>query len=156
MATKDRASATRRGAMPGALGPLLRLPYQAWVARRHEELVAVGYTDIRPAHGLLFQHLPPEGARVTELAAWAGVTKQQLSLLADELVGLGYLERARDPADGRARLVRLTARGEAAFARVREINARIEADWAARFGAARLQALRHELEDLLRALDLAR
>ena len=152
---KDRSGAARRGAMPGALGPLLRLPYQAWVARRHEELAAAGYTDIRPAHGLVFQHLPPEGARVTELAAWAGMTKQQLSLLADELVGLGYLERAPDPADGRARIVRLTAGGEAAFTLVREINARIEAEWAARFGDDRLRSLRRELEDLLRALDLA-
>ena len=145
-----------RGAeLPGALGPLLRLPYQAWVARRHAVLAEAGYLDVRPAHGLVFQHLPPEGARVTELAARAGVTKQHLSLLVEELEELGYLERVADPADKRVRIVRLTARGEALVDRVRQVNARIEAEWADRFGAPRLEVLRRELQDLIRALDLA-
>jgi DNA-binding MarR family transcriptional regulator len=141
--------------MPGSLGPLLGLLYQAWVARRHEELAAAGYPDIRPAHGLVFRDLPPEGARVTVLAARTGVTKQQMSLLADELVGLGYLERIPDPTDGRARIVRLTDRGEQAFVAVRAINVRLEQDWASRFNADRLRRVRADLEDLIRALDLA-
>ena len=155
MTTPVRSAAPRGGEMPRSLGPLMGLLYQAWVARRHEELAAAGYPEIRPAHGLVFQHLPAEGARLTELAARAQVTKQQLSLLVDELVGWGYLERVPDPADGRARLVRPTERGEQLFAAVRGINARLEREWASRFDAERLQRLRGDLQDLIHALDLA-
>ncbi len=155
MTTQAPASTGWRRQMPGSVGPLLGLLYQAWVARRHEELAAVGYPEIRPAHGLVFQHLPPAGARLVDLATRAQATKQQLSVLVEELVGWGYLERAPDPADGRARLVRPTERGERLFAAVRRINARLERDWASRFDADRLPRLRGDLQDLIRALDLA-
>ena len=67
MTARSRESAQgRRGELPGALGPLLRLPYQAWVNRRHEALAAAGYSEIRSVHGLVFQHLPPGGVNVTD------------------------------------------------------------------------------------------
>ena len=39
------------------IGALLRVPFQAINTRIAEGLVAVGYTDLRPAHFAVFQHI---------------------------------------------------------------------------------------------------
>jgi DNA-binding MarR family transcriptional regulator len=142
-------------AMPQYFPPLLRLPYQAFIGRLHEELAARGYPEIRPAHGIVFQYLPATGARVTELATRSQVTKQQLSLLVQDLVERGYLEHRPDPTDGRARVVLPTAAGEALLRVAEEVSTSIERDWAARFGEPRWQQLRSELEELIRSRGLA-
>lgn len=74
---------------------------------------ASGFTDIRPAHGYAFVRLSGTGATVTELAEHLEITKQAASQMADELVRKGYVERRPHPTDARARLLALTAKGEA-------------------------------------------
>ena len=93
------------------LGALLRIPFQAITARLHTEFAAAGFADLSPAQFVVFQHLPAEGARVSELAARAQITKQSMGYLIDYLAARGYVERLPDPADGRAAIVRLTERG---------------------------------------------
>lgn len=66
----------------------------------------------------------------------------------DDLERLGYVERVPNPADGRAKLVRLTERGAAAGAEGARIIASIESDWGRRLGPHRSQVLRHALEEL--------
>ena len=63
-----------------------------------------------------------------------------------ELGALGYLERVPDPGDGRAKIIRLTEHGREAQALGREIIDEIEEEWAERFGAERVAALRDALE----------
>ncbi len=156
MATKVGKDARgQRAPMPQYLPPLLRLLYQAFIDRLHEELATRGYPEIRPAHGIVFQYLPATGARVTDLAARSQVTKQQMSLLVDDLVQRGYLERAPDPADGRAKIVRPTPHGETLLRTAEEISTGIERDWAARVGEQRLRRLRGDLEELIRILGIA-
>ena len=46
--------------------------------------------------------------RLTELATLAGMTKQSVGEIVDDLVDLGYVERIPDPADSRAKLICLT------------------------------------------------
>ncbi len=74
-------------------------------------LAEAGIQDIRPAHFKVFEYLPPEGARLTDLAQHAQATKQAISYLVDDLVNRGYLERIPDSTDGRANLIRRSARG---------------------------------------------
>ena len=93
------------------LPPLLRIPYQAFIAQLHDELSAAGYPDIRPTHGIVFQHLHAEGSRVTELAERSQVSKQWMGTLVDDLAARGYLVRVPDPSDGRARSSALRSRG---------------------------------------------
>jgi DNA-binding MarR family transcriptional regulator len=74
------------------------------------------------------------------------MTKQSVGEVASELEQRGYLERVPDPNDGRAKIIRLTERGREAQALGREIIDEIEQQWAERFGAERVAALRDALE----------
>ncbi len=132
---------------------LLRMPYQAFIGRLFEALAVAGYADIHPAHAIVFQHLRAEGSRVTELAERAQLTKQYMGRLVADLEKLGYLERASDPADGRARPVRLSARGREVTRAAEGIIADIEADWARRIGETHLTDLRRHLIDLIVSLE---
>jgi DNA-binding MarR family transcriptional regulator len=62
-------------------------------------------------HLHLFRFGTIEGRRVTELAILARMTKQSMHELVTNLERCGYLRRKPDPANVRARLIRLTDRG---------------------------------------------
>lgn len=130
------------------LAQLLRHPYEALVARLHEELASAGFPDIRPAHGCVFQYTEPEGSRLTDLARRAGLTKPTLVAAVHDLERLGYVERLPDQRDGRAKVVRLTARGAAAAAAGARIIREIEQEWATRLGEQQARQLRRALEQL--------
>ena len=71
-----------------------------------------GYADVRPGHAVVFLHVDRRrGSRLTDLAERAGVSKQAMMLAVDELEVRGYVRRVVDPADARAKLVRLTTKG---------------------------------------------
>ena len=133
---------------PLTLAQLLKHPFDVLLTRLHEELAAAGFPDVRPAHGYVFQYAEPQGSRLTEIARRAGLTKPTVLAAVDDLERLGYAERVPDPGDRRAKLVRLTDRGEAAAVTAGGIIAGIEADWASRLGPRRSQALRSALEEL--------
>ena len=135
------------------LGALLRIPFQAITARLHTELAAAGFADLSPAQFVVFQHLPAEGARVSELAARAQITKQSMGYLVDYLAARGYVERLPDPADGRAAIVRLTERGWAVDQAARAISRGVEEEWARRLGRRRMDQLRDLLERLVTSLE---
>jgi DNA-binding MarR family transcriptional regulator len=57
--------------------------------------------------------------RITELAAREGVTQPAITLLVNRLEEQRWVERRRDPTDGRAVLVAITSAGEDLIAKVR-------------------------------------
>jgi DNA-binding MarR family transcriptional regulator len=135
------------------LGSLLRLPYQALQARVYAALARRGFDDLRVAHSVVFRHIDPAGSRVTALAERAGMTKQSMAYLVDALVTSGYLKSVPDPADGRAKLAVLSARGKRAMTALVELSAQFEADLAARLGETKLQQLRVLLEEVADSFD---
>lgn len=132
---------------------LLRMPYQAFIGRLFEGLAVAGYADIHPSHAIVFQHLRAEGSRVTELAERTQLTKQYVGRLVTELEERGYLERAPDPRDGRAKLVRLSARGWEATRAAEGIIAGIEVAWRQRVGEEEYVEMRRRLVDLIVRLE---
>jgi DNA-binding MarR family transcriptional regulator len=132
------------------LGALLRRAHQEVQAHLDDTFRAMGEAPPQGAVGQpLFDH--PEGLRATHLARLAGITKQSMAEMIDAMVESGYVERVPDPSDGRARLVRLTSHGRKLAVRAREAVREVEARWAARVGAARIEALRATLAALVSA-----
>ncbi len=104
--TQDQTSG--RGPYVGAM---MRHVWQ-WVREQiYAGVVAAGYDDLNPAHVGLIRYPTFEGLRPTALAEEVGITKQSVNDLLGHLEGRGYLVRVPDPADGRARVIRLTAKG---------------------------------------------
>ena len=130
------------------LGTLLRAAYEDLAEHVYGGIAARGFPGIRRAHGGILRHIPAQGARLSDLARSAGMTKQSMAYLAEDLTRLGHLESIPDPADGRARILRLTPSGQALLQALTALSAEAEAAMAARIGPARMAALRRALERL--------
>lgn len=134
--------------------PLLRLMgliHQQVSSELMRRLAAAGFTDTRMAHNAVFPHVPPEGIRLVDLAARAGMTKQAMSELVVDLEALGYLRRRPHPGDGRAKLIEFTKRGWSSVEVALASFAAIEAELADDIGAGRMRELRRTLLDLVAA-----
>ncbi|WP_410785176.1 MarR family winged helix-turn-helix transcriptional regulator [Kribbella sp. C-35] len=106
------------------------------------------FPGLRVSHYRLLDLIPPEGARITDLAEVATMTKQGLGQHVDYLQKLGYTESARLPTDRRVRLVRRTPRGDEAVAFSRAAIARVEQSWSTQLGPTRYTHLRQTLHEL--------
>lgn len=107
-----------------------------------------GFDDVTIAQSRLLMGIDTEGTRLSTLAERAQIAKQTATALVDKLERAGYVERVPDPSDGRARLVRMTPRAEAALPTARAEEDRIEAEWRAYLGAERMDQLRQALTAL--------
>jgi DNA-binding MarR family transcriptional regulator len=137
-------------------GLLMFVAYRAMEKRVLDAVVAAGYDDITLAQARVFQRIGPDGTRLGELAEQAQVTKQTAGFLVDQLERAGYVERTPDPADARARLVRVAKRGRAAGAVAAAVVAEVEDEWAAHLGARRMTQLREALGMLREITDAYR
>src|SRR5882757_1901194 len=140
--------------LPNAAGDPSQIPLPAlmelvvdamWTDFR-ASLLDAGITDIRPTHGCVFRFLHDDGMRLTDLASLAGLTKQSVGEIVDDLTALGYIERYPDPTDKRAKLLRLTAKGKTAQGIGFSLFTKLEEDWADVFGSDEIAALRSLLE----------
>jgi DNA-binding MarR family transcriptional regulator len=111
-------------------------------------VIGAGYPQ-KPKHSAVFAQLGPEGARLTDLAKRAGMTPQAMGELVDELEQLDYVRREPDPADRRAKLVRLTPLGMKVIAAGQKVIVGIEADITQRIGGDGHAELRRLLGALL-------
>lgn len=127
------------------IGALLRVPAQAVQRRIIGGLNAAGFDDLRIPHMAVLQYPGPDGVRPGILAERAGVSKQAMNQRLRSLEGLGYIVRSDAPAEGRARIVRFTNRGRAAYTKIYEILGDIEREWSAELGRQRFA----QLKDLL-------
>ncbi|MGH2586521.1 MAG: MarR family winged helix-turn-helix transcriptional regulator [Dehalococcoidia bacterium] len=103
---------------------------------------------------LVFQLInhPPAGNRLTELAERAQMTKPSMLELVDALERQGYVGRIPDLTDRRAKLIRLTDKGWAAYRSGFHAIVDLQAAWAAALGGdkfTRLLSRLRELNDVL-------
>jgi DNA-binding MarR family transcriptional regulator len=108
-------------------------------ARAHATAVVArlaqrGYVDFPFASASLLWLLDEGGTRSTTLAQRAGVTKQAMSQQVKQMEGQGYLEQVPDLSDTRAKVVRMTPRGEAVKAACAEVREELNQAIAMRVG----------------------
>ena len=90
--------------------------------------------QVAAAHIHITRHLALEGARLTDLATSAGMSKQAMGDLVDQCVAWGLVERSSDPVDRRARRITFTPDGLAWLHAFQEAVAQAEAEFRAEVG----------------------
>lgn len=135
------------------LGLLLFIPYRAMETAVLDTLAEHGY-PITLAQARVFQRIGPDGSRLGDLARAAQLSKQAVTHIVDQLVAAGYVERAPDPTDARARLARITDRGRAMVELSTSVVEATEAEWQAHLGEPATRQLRATLTRLREITDL--
>ena len=125
--SRKKSSSIETGEM--FIGALLRVPGQVIQRRIIQELNAAGFRELVVPHMAVLQFPGPDGVRPGMLAERAGMSKQAMNQLLRSLENFGYIVRSDAPNEGRARVVRLTKRGHAAYAKIHEVLRVIESEW---------------------------
>ncbi|UVS81984.1 MarR family winged helix-turn-helix transcriptional regulator [Actinokineospora sp. UTMC 2448] len=115
-----------------------------------DTLAEQGHPDVRPRHGAVLAYLDPQGTRATDLAQRSGQHKQIVGTIVDELEKLGYVRRAPDPADRRAKLVVPTEHGIDEITKARAILAAIENRHREEMGGEAYAAFKEAFHQLVR------
>ena len=130
------------------IGRLLQQAYRAYNDQAIAKLRQRGHTGLTLAHTLLLSNLDLEGTRITALAERAGITKQSMGQLAEDLEKRGYIERQVDASDRRATVVRFTRTGWQFLQDAYELKQEIEAEYQTVLGAEGFAQLRGALQQL--------
>ncbi|MGN6791931.1 MAG: MarR family winged helix-turn-helix transcriptional regulator [Streptosporangiaceae bacterium] len=131
---------------PVDLGILLGVAFQEFVRELHAAHAAAGFADLGRSDGFVFRSLASRPMTVSELAGHLEITKQGAAQIIDDMERRGYVEREPDPEDRRARLVRLSGRGERALANARRFHHDYERRLATACGPDAVSTLRAMLE----------
>ena len=132
------------------IGVLLQLLSRDFERRARTTLQERGHTELLPSHQVVFGSLGRSGTRLTVLARHAGMTKQAMGQIVDDLEQLGYVERIPDPADGRAKIVRFTTAGLDFVCDAAEVLDGIWHEYAELLGPQELERVQESLHKLLR------
>jgi methyltransferase (TIGR00027 family) len=92
--------------------------------------------------------LTPGGVRTADIATLAGISSESVAMAMGVLTKVPLVTQGPDPAGGRFKFTRLTARGVAVRDDYPALAADIEAHWRTRFGPDRVTTLRAALEPL--------
>ncbi len=136
-----------------SVGVLLFVAQRAVEQRVLAALHAAGFDDTTVAQGRVSARIGEHGTRLTDLAEMAQVTKQTAAFLVDRLERSGYVERAPDPTDARARLVRISARGREAQAVAAREERAVYGEWEQHLGTRDMQRLTEILGRLREVTD---
>jgi DNA-binding MarR family transcriptional regulator len=133
------------------LGVLLFIPYRYSEDRIFRALQDAGFDDWTLAQCRVFQRIAPAGSRLTDLADQAQMSKQSAGVMVDQLARLGYVRRAPDPTDGRARLIVIEQRGLRAVEVATATLGKILSEWQTYLGTRNFTLL-HQILDQLREI----
>lgn len=126
----------------------MRVVWQ-WVWKQiFSGVVADGYDDVNPAHVGMFRYPTLDRKRPSDLADQLQITKQSVNDLLGHLEQHGYLTRELDPSDRRARVVRLTRKGQRLEKIVNGLAKAAEIQIAEVVGPRCFSQLRNALEEL--------
>jgi DNA-binding MarR family transcriptional regulator len=106
------------------------------------------FPELRRSQRRILSMIPPAGARITDLARLADMTKQSLGEVIDGLEQTGFVASRRSATDGRVRIVSRTESGDDAVATTQQAIEFVERRWRAEIGAARYDAMKDALREL--------
>ncbi|MDX6487814.1 MAG: hypothetical protein QOK13_429 [Gaiellaceae bacterium] len=110
---------------------------------------SAGHPEVTGGMIGLFRFAGVDRRRPSEIAMTARLSKQATNDMLRELERLGYVKRHPDPTDGRARIIRLTQRGEALDAAIWSAGREVEQSWRARFNAKQWTTFKDVLDGLI-------
>src|SRR3954451_8087655 len=99
-------------------------------------------SDMRPSFGFVIRALAERDRTLTELAELLAVTKQAAIKVVDEMETRGFVERRPDPADRRAKVLRLTDKGTRVRRAALTASRRMEAELRRELGDDAVDAMR--------------
>ena len=130
------------------LGFLLAKATQRWNELLQERFGAAGWADVRPSYGsILVPLFEEDGLRMGELARRARLSKQTMTTMVRLLEREQLVRRERDPDDGRAFRIVLTAKARRFQPTAEQTLAELGALALERIGERRLTALKHDLKE---------
>jgi DNA-binding MarR family transcriptional regulator len=130
------------------LGRLLLQALRRVQATSVGKLQQRGHPAVRTGHIPVFGQVAAGPARITDLAASAGMTRQMMGRLVRELEDEGYVRSGPDLHDQRAVMVELTPRGVAFCDDAQQVMTEMEAEYAELLGGDGLDQLRTALARL--------
>jgi DNA-binding MarR family transcriptional regulator len=132
------------------LGYLLAKATQRWNEVLHAEFVREGFSEVRPSYGsVLIPLFEEDGLRMGELAARARLAKQTMTTLIRLAERDGLVRRDRDPEDGRAFRIFLTARARSFQPVAERVLARLDARVERRLSPAEREVLTTSLQEVM-------
>jgi DNA-binding MarR family transcriptional regulator len=130
------------------LGFLLAKATQRWNELLQERFRTAGWGEVRPSYGsILVPLFEEDGLRIGELARRARLSKQTMTTMVRLLERDGLVRRERDPDDGRAFRIVLTAKARRFEPVAERTLIELGAIARERLGERRLQAVRHGLKE---------
>ena len=130
------------------LGFLLAKATQRWNELLQEHFRAAGWNEIRPSYGsILVPLFEEDGLRIGELARRSRLSKQTMTTMVRLLEREQLVRRERDPDDGRAHRIVLTAKARRFEPVAEHTLAELGALARERLGESRLAALKHDLKE---------
>jgi DNA-binding MarR family transcriptional regulator len=116
-----------------------------------QKSVARGHKGLKLNWDTVFLNLDfRDGSRIVDLAQINGLTKQAMSQIVAEIEQQGYVTKKDDPSDGRARKIKLTAKGKKMVQDSMESYGELEADYEALIGRKKLEIFQEIAAELVR------
>jgi DNA-binding MarR family transcriptional regulator len=116
----------------------------------HERLERRGI-EVKPVFAFVLLASRERPLTGNDVAGLLGISKQAASKLADTMEAEHYLTRKPHPEDARAKLLHIAPKGRRVLEAAESVYAELESEWAKIIGKARLEALRADLSEVLRA-----
>lgn len=115
-----------------------------------QKSVARGHKGLKLNWDTVFLNLDfREGSRVVDLAQVNGLTKQAMSQIVAEIEQHEYISKKDDPNDGRARKIKLTAKGKKMIQDSMAAYDELEAEYEALIGREKLDILKEIVSELV-------
>ncbi len=118
-----------------------------------EKLHQRGFTELRSTHTALLSNLDLEGSSLILVAQRAGITKQAMGRLADELVKLKYVSRTLNKNDKRSVIIKFTPSGLELMDYSFRIMEELENRCAYRLGGNHFKKLLFSLQEITNELE---